>query len=435
MRALIDKLYVVIRRVRITRRLLGIIFVLLVAELAVTTGLGFMTQQQLAYLQYLETERLPVDRLIQQAALEIASSQVVLSEYVAGREPDPKAANIHISETKNALTRAKLDTTDAERRGRLEELLEQVERYSSSVDKLHHAKLAENEAQVVHYGAEVQRLGDRLRAEALRVVQESTEQAQEDVRQAVHTFRQRGLIGAIAFLPAFVVLTIAAYMVARSVIRPIREIQQATQRMERGEWEQPLSEAAADELGDLARSFNAMARSLRASRAEIEEHAQTLEQRVEKRTQALGEMVRTQQRLLETIREMSVPVVPIMVGVIVLPLVGTIDSERAGRVVEALLEGIEAHRARVALVDITGVPVVDTQVAHLLLEATTAARLLGTQVVLVGIRPEVAQTIVGLGIDLSEIVTRADLQSGVEYALRATGRDTRSGSKRIGRGV
>jgi rsbT co-antagonist protein RsbR len=133
-------------------------------------------------------------------------------------------------------------------------------------------------------------------------------------------------------------------------------------------------------------------------------------------------MVTTQQRLLETIQEMSVPVVPVMEGIIVLPLVGTIDSKRAGRVVEALLAGIGAHRAQVALVDITGVPVVDTQVAQLLMEATTAARLLGTQVVLVGIRPEVAQTIVGLGIDLAEIVTRADLQGGVEYAQQTLSR-------------
>ena len=152
----------------------------------------------------------------------------------------------------------------------------------------------------------------------------------------------------------------------------------------------------------------------------------SLEQRVTERTQELAEMVKVQQgllddqqQLLEMIQEMSTPVVPVMKGIIVLPLVGAIDSRRAEHVVEALLTGIQAHRARVALVDITGVPVVDTAVAQLLLQAAAAARLLGTEAVLVGIRPEVAQTIVGLGVDLSEITTRADLQSGVEYAQRA----------------
>jgi anti-anti-sigma regulatory factor len=159
---------------------------------------------------------------------------------------------------------------------------------------------------------------------------------------------------------------------------------------------------------------------------ELQAVRMSLEQRVTERTQELAEMVKVQQHLLddqqhllETIQEMSTPVVPVMKGIIVLPLVGTIDSRRAEHVVEALLAGIQAHRARVALMDITGVPVVDTAVAQLLLQAAAAARLLGTEVVLVGIRPEVAQTIVGLGVDLSEITTRADLQSGVEYAQRA----------------
>jgi len=166
-------------------------------------------------------------------------------------------------------------------------------------------------------------------------------------------------------------------------------------------------------------------RALAERNRELDAVRASLEERVAGRTRELGEMVeaqqqllKTQERLLDTIRRMSTPVVPVMAGVIVLPLVGSIDSQRAGEVVEALLAGIEAHRARVALVDITGVPVVDTAVAQLILQAATAARLLGTQVVLVGIRPEVAQTVVGLGIDLSELVTRADLQSGVEYAQR-----------------
>jgi GAF domain-containing protein/anti-anti-sigma regulatory factor len=130
---------------------------------------------------------------------------------------------------------------------------------------------------------------------------------------------------------------------------------------------------------------------------------------------------KAQEKLLATVQALSSPVVPIFEGIIVLPLVGSIDSTRAQRFTESLLEGITAQEAQVAIIDITGVPVVDTSVANYLLQAASAARLLGCRVVLVGIRPEVAQTVVQLGVDLTGITTRADLQSGVEYALSVVG--------------
>lgn len=125
----------------------------------------------------------------------------------------------------------------------------------------------------------------------------------------------------------------------------------------------------------------------------------------------------TQARLLETIRELSTPVVPLMRGIILLPLVGNIDTARSLQIMEQLLNGVQQHRAQVAIVDITGVPVVDTSVANSLIRAAQAVNLLGAEVVLVGIRPEVAQTMVTLGVDLSGIATRSDLEIGIEYAL------------------
>ncbi len=122
-------------------------------------------------------------------------------------------------------------------------------------------------------------------------------------------------------------------------------------------------------------------------------------------------------RLAETLRELSSPIVPVMEGVLILPLIGAIDSERARHIMDDLLEAIRRHRARVVLMDITGVPVVDTMVANYLLRAIQAARLLGCQGVLVGIRAEVARTIVELGLSLGDLVTRASLQDGLEYAM------------------
>jgi PAS domain S-box-containing protein len=126
------------------------------------------------------------------------------------------------------------------------------------------------------------------------------------------------------------------------------------------------------------------------------------------------EMFRMQELAL---RELSTPLLAVSDQAVVMPLIGAIDSRRAQQVIETLLEGISTNGANIAILDITGVTVVDTQVANALLRAAQAVRLLGARVVLTGIRPEIAQTLVGLGADLSEIVTRSSLQSGIAYAI------------------
>jgi rsbT co-antagonist protein RsbR len=102
----------------------------------------------------------------------------------------------------------------------------------------------------------------------------------------------------------------------------------------------------------------------------------------------------------------------------VLPLIGTIDAGRAELVMSTLLEGIAHSGVRTAIIDITGVSTVDTQVANALLQAARAVKLLGADVMLTGIRPEIAQTLIGLGVELNGLITSASLQSGVARALR-----------------
>jgi anti-anti-sigma regulatory factor/ligand-binding sensor protein len=127
-----------------------------------------------------------------------------------------------------------------------------------------------------------------------------------------------------------------------------------------------------------------------------------------------------QEQILEAqqqaIQELSTPLMPITDTVLVMPLVGTIDSRRAQQIIQRLLEGVAEHRAEVAIIDITGVQMVDTQVANVLLEAAQSTRLLGTQVLLTGISPTLAQTLVQLGADMSGIITRGTLQAGIAYA-------------------
>jgi rsbT co-antagonist protein RsbR len=120
----------------------------------------------------------------------------------------------------------------------------------------------------------------------------------------------------------------------------------------------------------------------------------------------------------EALAELSTPLIPINDRVMVMPLIGTVDSRRAQQVMETLLTGIAESHAQIAILDITGVPIVDTQVANALIRAAQAVKLLGAQVILSGIRPEVAQILVGLGVDMGGIVTRSTLQSGIAFAIR-----------------
>lgn len=122
------------------------------------------------------------------------------------------------------------------------------------------------------------------------------------------------------------------------------------------------------------------------------------------------------------LQELSAPLIPVLDGVTIMPLVGTIDTDRAKLIMENLLDGVIKHRADVVLIDITGVPVVDTMVAHHIIQAAEAVRLIGATCILVGIRPEIAQTIVNLGIDLSKFPTKSSLKRGFEKALEITDR-------------
>lgn len=122
-------------------------------------------------------------------------------------------------------------------------------------------------------------------------------------------------------------------------------------------------------------------------------------------------------RQAQEILDVSTPVLQVWEGVVAAPLIGTLDSQRTEQFMERLLHCIVETSSPVALVDITGVPMIDTQTAQHLVETITAVRLLGAQVVLTGVRPALAQTLVHLGIDLSHILTRSSLSAGLRIAL------------------
>ncbi|WP_437616945.1 PAS domain S-box protein [Sorangium sp. So ce834] len=136
--------------------------------------------------------------------------------------------------------------------------------------------------------------------------------------------------------------------------------------------------------------------------------------RYEQETLAQVQLIQSQQAAL---RELGTPLIPIADGVIAMPLVGTIDRERAQQILETLLNALGEKQAAVAILDITGVKTVDAEVAAALVRVAQAARLLGAEVVLTGIRPVVAQALVELGTEMRGLVTCGTLQSGIAYAL------------------
>ncbi|MET0621943.1 MAG: response regulator [Pyrinomonadaceae bacterium] len=156
-------------------------------------------------------------------------------------------------------------------------------------------------------------------------------------------------------------------------------------------------------------------RTLELARANAELEAEGAERlRAEQdRARLQEEIIRMQAAMLE---ELSTPLIPLSDAVVIMPLVGNIDSKRAEQILAVVSQGVVSKGARVAIIDITGVPTVDTHVASVLISAAQAVRLLGAEVVLTGIRSRVARALVELGVDLGGLVTRGSLQAGIIYA-------------------
>ncbi|PMP79187.1 MAG: anti-anti-sigma factor [Roseiflexus castenholzii] len=197
-----------------------------------------------------------------------------------------------------------------------------------------------------------------------------------------------------------VVVGLVSYIGARIAQRTIREAQQARQMAEQAQHE--LARANADLEERIAERTSELSRTLAAQQALTEE---------------LRRSLAAQQELSQLILDLSLPVIPVRDGTVVVPLSGAIDSARAAKLTESVLKTIEQRNVDTVILDITGVPIVDTQVAQALVRTASAARLMGSETILVGIRPEVAQTLIGLGIHLG-LRTAATLQEGLDLSVR-----------------
>ena len=133
-------------------------------------------------------------------------------------------------------------------------------------------------------------------------------------------------------------------------------------------------------------------------------------------------VIRQQQ---EAIRELSTPVLQVRERLLILPIIGVLDSQRARQLTEQLLRGIRFTRAKVVVIDITGVPTIDSTVANHLVQTVEASRLMGASVIITGLSSEIAQTLVTIGVDLSKVNAVGDLQGGIEEAERLLGYEVR----------
>lgn len=229
--------------------------------------------------------------------------------------------------------------------------------------------------------------------------------------------------GLLSFFFCIVALFLGLWVASR-IASPIVELTRTAAAITQGDLHRRAHLKTSNELGELSTAFNIMTDRLQQNVVHLEERVRertaALEEALGKRDETLRDLqeaFRTQAELQRTIRKLSSPVLPVLHGLVVMPLIGVIDSERAGLLVSELLGEIQKHHAKIVIIDVTGVPIIDTETARVLLSAASAARLLGTETLLVGIRPEIAQVIVSIGIDFSSLRTYIDLESGIAYAL------------------
>jgi PAS domain S-box-containing protein len=223
------------------------------------------------------------------------------------------------------------------------------------------------------------------------------------------------------------------YEQEQEIIRSGRPILNLEEPDGLGNWTLTTKMPLRDENGEVIGTFGISRdiTALKKAQAALERAYAEVEQQVRERTAELKreqeESARLQQEVIDAqqraIRELSTPIIPVLKGIIVMPLIGSIDTLRARDVTRSLLAGIREHGARVVILDITGVPVVDSGVAAYLNKTVQAAHLKGARAIVTGISDAVAETIVDLGIDWSDIETLGDLRTGLQAALRLRYRD------------
>ncbi len=241
-------------------------------------------------------------------------------------------------------------------------------------------------------------------------VDEVTAQA-ATVAAAVQTGTRLTLQSALLTMGAFLLVALFGILLfSYRLTRPITALVKATEHMAAGSLDTRVMPRSLDEIGLLGHSFNSMAESLQVQTA-AEQTAQA------ERLQIQEDMLHLQE---EQLRELSTPIIPLLARVILMPIIGTVSDRRADQMLEVALQGVRRYHAKTLLLDFSGVPAVDTQAGRIIGELAQGVRLLGAEVVLIGIGPHVSQELANLDTDLSALRTYADLQQAVLTTTRVS---------------
>ncbi len=247
------------------------------------------------------------------------------------------------------------------------------------------------------------------------------------------------IVGGIMVL-SIIMAYLLSRLLQRFITAPIVHLDHVAREVsERQDYSLRATKENDDEVGELIEVFNDMLAQIEQQDEALRSSQADLEQRVEARTQELEEARKDLERRVEErtaeltsasdelaqqsrmILEMSTPVIRLWDGVLLLPLIGTFDEDRAGQMIGALLDALAESGSQVAVLDVTGVPEIDTSVARHIVRAVEAARILGAQVIVTGFSPEAAQTLGQLGVDFTALHTRGSLKAGVAEAFRRIG--------------
>lgn len=223
---------------------------------------------------------------------------------------------------------------------------------------------------------------------------------------AVATNRLVGTLVGSTILALIIGLS-SAIAISGNIARRVSLVAQAATNMAQGDLlvrcQVPPSR---DEVGRMSAAFNSMADTIQQRTSDLEAKNSAIQQASER-----------QQQLFETVQQLSTPLLPVLDGLVVLPIVGHIDTRRADDIMRTLLHGVAQQKAKVAILDVTGIATLDTHVIKLLLQAIQATELLGARVLLAGITAPMAQVIITQGIDLRHLRTYKDLRSAIESVL------------------
>lgn len=205
----------------------------------------------------------------------------------------------------------------------------------------------------------------------------------------------------------------SAIAISGNIARRVSLVAQAATNMAQGDLVVRCNvPSSRDEVGQMSAAFNTMAATIQQRTNDLEAKNQAIQQASER-----------QQQLFETVQQLSTPLLPVLDGLVVLPIVGHIDTKRADDIMRTLLHGVAQQKARVAILDVTGIATLDTHVIKLLLQAIQATELLGARVLLAGITAPMAQVIITQGIDLRHLRTYKDLRSAIEAVLNSLDRN------------